>query len=506
MSKSLPPRPRLEQLKTQAKELLHAWQSGDPAALQRFRENHPQGPSVDTYASEGSWTLSDAQLVIAREYGTASWPKLREQVAAILVATGDPMDLLRQAFTEDDATLFRQLLERYPALKARIDEPVEAFQSPVITQVRSREMLDVLLAAGANLNVRSQWWAGGFGLLDTAEPDLAHYAIERGAAIDVHAAARLGLVEKLQELLSTHPALVHARGGDGQTPLHFASSVAVAELLLNHGADLNALDVDHESTPAQYRVRDRPEVARFLVQRGCRTDLLLAAALGEMTLVRRHLDADPGCIRLRVTHEYFPKRNPHSGGTIYQWTLGWFVSPHEVAREFGHPDVLRLLMERSPADVRFLAACWMVDENEVRAMLAQQPMLITVLSADDRRHIAMAARNNRTDAVRTMLAAGFPVDAPGQHDGTPLHWAAFHGNVEMTREILRYHPPLEQTDRDFKGTPLDWAIHGSQHGWHAKTGDYAAVTELLCLAGARLPDNLSNATEAVRSVLGKFKT
>src|SRR5712675_10717 len=120
MSKSLPSRPSLEQLKTQAKELLKALKSGEPADLQRFRENHPQGSSVDTSARDVSWSLSDAQLVIAREYGAASWPKLRERVAAMLVATGDPMDLLRQAFAEDDAMLFRQLLDRYPALKARI--------------------------------------------------------------------------------------------------------------------------------------------------------------------------------------------------------------------------------------------------------------------------------------------------------------------------------------------------------------------------------------------------
>jgi ankyrin repeat protein len=505
MSKSLPSRPSIEQLKTQAKELHKALKSGEPAALQRFRQNHPQGSNVETHARDASWSLSDAQLVIAREYGSASWPKLRERVAALLVATGDPMDLLRQAFAEDDATLFRQLLDRHSALKARIDEPVEVFNSPVITQVRSREMLDVLLDAGANINVRSKWWAGGFGLLDTAEPDLAHYAIERGARVDVHAAARLGLMEKLRELLSADPQLVHARGGDGQTPLHFASTIAVAELLLKHGADIDALDVDHESTPAQYRVRDRQEVARFLVQRGCRTDLLLAAALGDAALVRRHLDADPGCIRMRVTDGYFPKRHPHSGGTIYQWTLGWFVSPHEVARKFGHTAIVRLLMERSPADVRFLAACWMADENELRELLTQHPQLISMLSANDRQHLAHAARNNHTDAVRTMLGAGFPVDATGQHEGTPLHWAAFHGNTEMAREILRYNPPLEPTDRDFKGTPLGWAIHGSEHGWHAKSGDYPAVVELLLDAGAKPPGSSSKGTEAVRDVLRRFQ-
>jgi ankyrin repeat protein len=365
-------------------------------------------------------------------------------------------------------------------------------------------MLDVLIDAGANLNVRSQWWAGGFGLLDLAEPDLANYAIERGAVVDIHAAARLGQLKRLDELLSADPKLVHARGGDGQTPLHFASTIPVAERLLAHGADIDALDVDHESTPVQYMIRDRPEVARYLVQRGCRTDILLAAALGDAALVRRLLDADPACIRVRVTHQDFPKKHPHAGGTIYQWTLGWFVSPHEVAHRFGHPEILHLLMERSPLDVRFLAACWLADEGEVRRILAQHPRFATTLSPNDLSHVAVAARNNCAEAVRGMLAAGFPVNATGEHDGTPLHWAAFHGNAAMTREILSYAPPLEQKDRSFNATPLGWAIHGSRHGWYAKTGDYPAVVEQLLTAGAQRPASTSEATEAVKAVMQKI--
>ena len=50
-------------------------------------------------------------------------------------------------------------------------------------------------------------------------------------------------------------ALIHARGGDGQTPLHFASTVEVAKFLVEKGADIDARDVDHESTPAQYMLR-----------------------------------------------------------------------------------------------------------------------------------------------------------------------------------------------------------------------------------------------------------
>src|SRR5438128_600695 len=253
--------------------------------------------------------------------------------------SGDPIGSLKQAVEEDDAVRFRKLLERHPELRARINEPMAAFDAPLITRARSREMVDVLLAAGADINAKSRWWAGGFGLLHGASPELAAYAIERGALVDVHAAARLGMIVRLRELLLADPDLVHARGGDGQTPLHFASTVAIAEHLLDRGADMDARDVDHESTPAQYMVRDRQDVLRCLIRRGCRTDLLMAAALGDADLVRKHLDTDPGCIRTRVSDEYFPMVNDKAGGTVYQWTLGSYVSAHDVAKQFGHAEV-----------------------------------------------------------------------------------------------------------------------------------------------------------------------
>ncbi|HEU0040194.1 MAG TPA: ankyrin repeat domain-containing protein, partial [Verrucomicrobiae bacterium] len=450
---------------------------------------------------EQSFRLHDAQLVIAREYGFASWPKLKEHIESILVETGDPLELLKKAFQADDAVLFRKLLDRFPGFKARINEPIGPFDSPAITNVRSREMLDVLLDAGADINAKSRWWAGGFGLLHGAGPDLAAYAIQRGAITDVHAAARLGMMEKLRELIAADPSLVHARGGDGQTPLHFVSTVEIAKFLLERGADIDARDVDHESTPAQWMVRDRQEIARHLVQRGCKTDLLMAGALGDVELLRKHLDADPGCIHLRVSDEYFPMINPKSGGTIYQWTLGWYVSPHDVAKQFGHDEAFRLLMERSPADVKLIAACWAADEAAVKSLLANHAGLVAHLSAAYGRQVAHAARNNNLAAVRVMLAAGLPVDALGQHRATPLHWAAFHGNAEMTREILRYHPPLELTDADFQGTPLGWAIHGSVHGWYCRTGNYAATVELLLKAGATIPEKTTGGTDAVKDVL-----
>src|SRR5262245_50824883 len=130
--------------------------------------------------------------------------------------TSDPLELLKQAFMDNDSALVRKLLDRNPGLRVKINQPIGAFGSPAITHARSREMLDVLLDAGADIDAKSNWWAGGFGLLHEAEPDLASYAIQRGAFVDIHAAARLGMMDRVRELVASDPALVHARGGDGQ--------------------------------------------------------------------------------------------------------------------------------------------------------------------------------------------------------------------------------------------------------------------------------------------------
>ena len=417
----------------------------------------------------------------------------------------DPGKQFTRAVQADDHALVRRLLADHPELKAKIDEPLGPFDSPAIVNARSREMLDALLDAGADLNTRSQWWAGGFGILDWASPELAVYAIERGAVVDVHAAARLKMIDRLRELISRDPALVHARGGDGKTPLHFAGSVEVAAYLLDHGADIDARDIDHESTPAQYLIDDHQEVVRYLVSRGCWTDLLMASALGDLDLVKKHLDADPDCIRMCVSEDFFPKINKQSGGTIYGWTLGFYLSAHQVARKYGHEGAVQLLFDRSPEPVKLIAACWLGDEGMVQSIRTKNPKIATDFTEADRRQVAHAARKNATTAVRLMLECGLPVDARGQHQATPLHWAAFHGNNEMAKIILNYHPPLEARDADFNGTPLGWAIHGSENGWTADTGNYAGTAEAIVSAGAKLPPTIAG-TEAVQDVLRRHRS
>jgi len=59
---------------------------------------------------------------------------------------------------------------------------------------------------------------------------------------------------------------------------------------------------------------------------------------------------------------------------------------------------------------------------------------------------------------------------------------------------------LEVTDMDFQGTPLGWAIYGSEHGWQSGTGNYADTVRALLGAGAKPPQEVAGRAE-VRQIL-----
>ncbi len=500
MSRSLPERANFEFLTKQAKDFLRSAKSGDAIAVERLRAWGPAGAFKAP-------TLADCQHALAREYGFASWPKLKAHVEELTAA--DPAEALAAALKSHDAEAVAGVISRYSELRSKLDKPVAggAFgATPLIIAVQQANpaMVDALLEAGADINQPSHWWAGGFHVLED-DHGLADFLIERGAVLDAVAAAKLGRLADLRRLVAANPNAVHQRAGDGQTPLHVAASLDIARFLVEHGADIDAGDVDHESTPAQYLVRSNPDIARFLVSRGATSDILLASALGDIERVRAILDADPGAVRTIVSDEFFPRHNIHAGGSIYTWTLGQRKSPHAVAREFGHEDVFQLLMERTPEPLRLALACETGDETALAALLKRQPDMVQRLTPAELRKLPDAAQNNNVAAARLMLEAGWPVDTPGQHGATALHWAGFHGNAEMARVILAHNPALEVKEKDYGQTAVGWVIHGSLNGWYSKTGDYAGTLELLLDAGAVGPTALKEVkgSKAVMALLRK---
>jgi ankyrin repeat protein len=503
----LPASPSLEHLKNQARSLLREQRAPDPAPSPVLDPSPAQRFTAHGIASPQP-KLSDALHVIAREYGFETWPALKLHVE---LQTADPVAALTAAIKANDAAAVRLVLTRHPSLASRIDQPLPdvGFDEPALLAAvhkQNRDMIDALLDFGANINQRSLWWAGGFGVLDSAGPDLAAYLIARGATLDIHSTARLGHVERVRELLHSNPGLVHARGGDGQLPLHFASTIEIAALLLDHGADINARDIDHESTAAQYMVCQKPnrhDIVRFLITRGAQTDLLMASALGDLALVESILNDDPETIRTTATDRYFPRQNPKSGGTIYVYGFGLTKTAHMLAHELGHAAVFDLLMQRSPAWLRLIHAAELGDESLTRQILQKHPALFTRLTANASRRLIGTAIRNNDRAVTLLLEAGWPANPMMDNHQTALHYAAWHGNLPMVQALLQHNAPIDITETEHGGTPLDWALYGSLHGWHRDKGDYPGTARALLAAGAALPQQETplKAAEDVLEVL-----
>src|SRR3954470_7298000 len=127
----MPERPDLEHFRRQARALQRAARAGEPDAVARIARLHPAPP-----AEAAALPLGAAQLVVAREYGFASWPRLTRYVRTVAergwdtglgaVPAQDPADefcrLAVLTYSPQDGperwAAARELLGRHPGLTA----------------------------------------------------------------------------------------------------------------------------------------------------------------------------------------------------------------------------------------------------------------------------------------------------------------------------------------------------------------------------------------------------
>jgi HEAT repeat protein len=205
MSHQLPRHPNLDHLKQQAKDLLKAYRAGDERARQlverqlmaRYR------PRPSGQHSDGRVLLADALLVIAREYGFASWPQLRAHVVLLLAA---PRTVAGEPTTpagESTALAGRQArrVAQEQRLQAMVDRLTAAAQQPDLAQLfpalfaPARDML----AMRAHLVEHGTYTLVIDSLLRGVDHPSAHTRFLTAQAMDHFADARC--VEPLRRLL-----------------------------------------------------------------------------------------------------------------------------------------------------------------------------------------------------------------------------------------------------------------------------------------------------------------
>ena len=344
----------LEQYRTRAKELLRLARTADPNAIKRIRAHHPERDFVATSASV---KLADAQLVVARELGFASWPKLKEYLLfrnAIRFLDRGDVERLSQTVREHPAVL---------AYRCRIGDWYESgyFQgatllnhiagNPIRCPLPSTiiEMTRTLLSLGADPNIATETGSTTIGLLLTgkqvadagvavtlvdmlkaagAVDDIDHSDLlsaplwnaarttaealaKRGARIELRHAAALGRVADVARMLAAKPSR-----DEIEEALIFAShqgELETARMLVENGAAGDVMVTSHRSTP-DYA--------------GRATALHMAANAGHSDIVK-----------LLLAHgAHATAIEPTFGGTA----IGW-------ARHGGYLDVAELL-ERDLVD------------------------------------------------------------------------------------------------------------------------------------------------------------
>lgn len=488
----LPPHPNLEHQQKLAKRLLRDVWAGDPDAIARVQA------FLAGKINPESMKLHDAQVVVARGYGFDSWAAMKRKIESL---TQSPLEQFDVAVREGDASRARELLAKHGDVRAKINERRFDFDSPAIHQAKKNlPLVDVLLEFGADINARSTFWAGSFGILEfDLTLDQAKPLMERGAKLTAWAAAGLGLPEELKSILSAAPGALHERGGDGKTVLHCASTREIADILVDAGAELDARDTDHNATALQYLIRDE-EIARLLIDRGASVDIFAAARLGDSRLVEQCLRGDPGFAEARIGRPPFVGPGMH----IYGWTLGFDLTPADVARKFGHPQAVELILSRLSPTARLIDALWCGDAERTRSEIAQHPLSFVDLHPDDKSLLSSAAWWYRPEGVRLMLEVGFDPHVTGAHRSMPLDRASFHGYADIVEMLLAEDPnPPLTFKNEFGAIPLRTCIYGSMNGWH--TGypqNHARTVQLLLEAGSPLdPTTLPTGNDELDAVM-----
>ena len=394
-----------------------------------------------------------------------------------------------KAVNEGDANRVKSLLADNEALLEFIDAPWFAFDAPAIVfaaSVVNRPLVEVLLDAGADINAKSSWWAGGTSALQHAtgsmlgyNMELAAYLIERGATIDAHAAAGLDMIETLETLIRENPDVVSAPGCDGMSPLHFAATPRIAELLLKHDADINLRDRDHWGTAAQWTMHRRPEVCRYLLDQGAEADVVLYCVMGDVERAKAEFQKNPELLNLRINMRapegYIiplpksPKVNDDPiegvpGGHVYVYQIGPTMPLLEIALQSKQMAIVDLLID----------AGYKINLRDWYVLVGQGPKRFDTLvkgflakgwdiNARQKHRRGMwtplhwVAQRGLTNGIACLLANGADPNVTDDKGQTPLHFIAQKGVGKNQVELLIEHGADLNARDDTGQTPLDYA-------------------------------------------------
>lgn len=503
MSRPLPEHPSLEQLRKQAKDLLRHARAEDADARARLA-------AIDRGASGTPVTLADAQLVIAREHGFPSWPKLVHHVETVdgggfvlrplirpvelspgrrwtladgTIASTDDVFAMFVAARDGDMAAVKRLVAHRPAL-ATVEYN---YTPPIHFAVREghRNVAEFLLNHGADPAYRSYPFQeslltfaedrGHMELADLLRHRLTRrFAVVPGTRTIIEAATR-GDLAAVEAELARDVTLARSSDETGDTALHRAAKngfLSIVRALLAAGANVDAIRGDgyrpvHCALMPNWFFQvshdTREEIVELLLSQGARYTVFIAALRGDERFVRDALARDRSFANFE--------------DTCHHRVLSAAVRRHDVA-------MTRLLLDHG-ADPN------LPEEGAPRGL-----------------SLWIAVNDGEEMIVRLLLAHGADPNGAVESSGTPMSHA--EGKDAALAELLRQHggrshraSERDQVARFLEEGKLDDAerllrehprlIHDDEAGWGdgilagpANRGRHDIIAMLLRL-GARVP-------------------
>jgi len=155
------------------------------------------------------------------------------------------------------------------------------------------------------------------------------------------------------------------------------------------------------------------------------------------------------------------------------------LTPLDQAALCGEAECARILLDRG-ARLTVAAAFALQRRDAIERILAEDP---DILKPGHRLAglINFAASHSSAEVIESLIAHGASVDvrvdskAFGTRSYTPLHSAAWTGNLPVISVLIKHGASLDVEDATYKATPLGWAKYAGR----------AQAAELLRAHGAK---------------------
>jgi Ankyrin repeats (3 copies) len=447
----------LEQQRKRAKDLLRAHRHGDLEAAVRIGRHLPRARNQSPEQVLGSpFTLSEAQLIVAREAGFLSWPKLKHHIEAVAAEGAEVEEKIIDAAFAGDASAARGGVTSsiYAACAvADVDAAMAMLdRDPSLANRRGgRRNWTPLLYLCCSRYRRTESETAA------ARVRIARRIIELG--VDVNAP---GL-----ELGYTAPHINQMFDEHEWRPIDGAAGRLaepdLVRLLLESGTDLTKT----YETVSQALRTGNVEVLTLILQAGPKEwwqvgwALKACAVLGKPDLARLLVPylSRPRVPGTALNEAIRLERSPELIEVLlgddddHPLTISVWRNAYRAAIRYAHGEAAKILLRRGADD----AAVTDADRVIAACMNGEAPSSRPALTEEDHRMVAWAIRTARYHAVPLLLDAGCNPNMADRDGEFPLHLAVRANSTESVEALLRAGARADT--RNFEAeTPLDVAL------------------------------------------------